>query len=53
MMDTLDKPATSTAGMIRIPGAKPQMLKAGGLVFSPPNRAIDLRDWSQCWRFTF
>ena len=29
------------------------MLKAGGLVFTPPNRAVDLADWSQWWRFTF
>jgi formylglycine-generating enzyme required for sulfatase activity len=35
------------------PGAKPHMLKAGGLVFTPPSRAVDLSDWSQWWRFTF
>jgi len=35
------------------PGARPGMLKAGGLVFSPPNRPVDLSDWSQWWRFTF
>jgi formylglycine-generating enzyme required for sulfatase activity len=35
------------------PGAKPNMLKAGGLVFTPPKQAVDLRDWSQWWRFTF
>jgi len=35
------------------PGAKPNMLKAGGLVFTPPRQAVDLRDWSQWWRFTF
>jgi formylglycine-generating enzyme required for sulfatase activity len=35
------------------PGAKPNMLKAGGLVFTPPRRTVDLRDWSQWWRFTF
>ncbi|CAN5741733.1 formylglycine-generating enzyme family protein [soil metagenome] len=35
------------------PGAKANMLKAGGLVFTPPARAVDLRDWSQWWRFTF
>ncbi|MFO1159522.1 MAG: formylglycine-generating enzyme family protein [Reyranellaceae bacterium] len=35
------------------PGAKPNMLKAGGLVFTPPKSAVDLRDWSQWWRFTF
>jgi sulfatase modifying factor 1 len=33
------------------PGALPQMLYAGSLVFSPPNRAVDLHDWSQWWRF--
>src|ERR1700730_14107571 len=31
------------------PGALPQMLYAGSLVFSPPARAVDLRDWSQWW----
>lgn len=35
------------------PGALPHMLKAGALVFSPPTRPVDLRDWSQWWRFTF
>ena len=35
------------------PGALPRMLKAGGLVFTPPSRPVDLRDWSQWWRFTF
>ena len=35
------------------PGARPGMLKAGGLVFTPPKRAVDLADWSQWWRFTF
>ncbi len=35
------------------PGAKPGMLKAGGLVFTPPKKPVDLRDWSQWWRFTF
>ena len=35
------------------PGAKPSMLKAGGLVFTPPKRPVDLRDWSQWWSFTF
>ncbi len=35
------------------PGARPEMLKAGGLVFTPPKRPIDLGDWSQWWRFTF
>jgi formylglycine-generating enzyme required for sulfatase activity len=35
------------------PGAKRNMLKAGGLVFTPPAHAVDLADWSQWWRFTF
>lgn len=35
------------------PGARPQMLKAGGLVFTPPSGPVDLADWSQWWRFTF
>jgi sulfatase modifying factor 1 len=35
------------------PGALPRMLKAGSLVFSPPSRPGDLRNWSQWWRFTF
>ena len=35
------------------PGALPHMLMAGGLVFTPPSGAVDLRDWSQWWRFTF
>jgi formylglycine-generating enzyme required for sulfatase activity len=33
------------------PGALPHMLYAGSLVFTPPRRAVDLRDWSQWWRF--
>jgi formylglycine-generating enzyme required for sulfatase activity len=35
------------------PGAKPNMLKAGGLVFTPPGKPVDLADWSQWWLFTF
>src|SRR3954462_10572319 len=35
------------------PGALPHMLKAGSLVFTPPARPVDLRDWSQWWRFKF
>lgn len=34
------------------PGALPHMLFAGSLVFTPPPRVVDLRDWSQWWRFT-
>ena len=33
------------------PGALPHMLYAGSLVFSPPTRVVDLRDWSQWWQF--
>ena len=35
------------------PGALPHMLKAGSLVFSPPQGAVDLRDWSKWWEFRF
>jgi formylglycine-generating enzyme len=35
------------------PGALPHMLKAGSLVFSPPKELVDLKDWSQWWRFKF
>ena len=35
------------------PGALPDMLKAGSLVFSPPKELVDLKDWSQWWRFKF
>jgi formylglycine-generating enzyme required for sulfatase activity len=35
------------------PGALPEMLKAGSLVFTPPDYPVDLRDWSQWWAFTF
>ncbi|HEY2424757.1 MAG TPA: SUMF1/EgtB/PvdO family nonheme iron enzyme, partial [Pseudolabrys sp.] len=33
------------------PGALPHMLYAGSLVFAPPSRPVDLRDWSQWWTF--
>jgi formylglycine-generating enzyme len=33
------------------PGALPNMLKAASLVFTPPAYPVDLRDWSQWWRF--
>jgi sulfatase modifying factor 1 len=33
------------------PGALPDMLYAGSLVFSPPPRVTNLRDWSQWWDF--
>ncbi len=35
------------------PGALPHMLKPGSLVFTPPRHPVDLRDWSQWWRFEF
>jgi len=36
------------------PGALPNMLRAGSLVFSPPKQPVDdMRDWSQWWRFKF
>ena len=35
------------------PGALPHMLKAGSLIFNPPNHPVDLRDWSQWWTFRF
>jgi formylglycine-generating enzyme required for sulfatase activity len=33
------------------PGALPEMIYAGSLVFSPPRHSVDLRDWGQWWRF--
>ena len=33
------------------PGALPHMLYAGSLVFTPPGKPVDLRDWSQWWQF--
>jgi len=35
------------------PGALPDMLRAGSLVFTPPAHRVDLRDWSQWWRYQF
>jgi formylglycine-generating enzyme required for sulfatase activity len=35
------------------PGARPEMLKAGSLVFTPPDYPVSLRDWSRWWAFTF
>src|SRR6186997_3362687 len=35
------------------PGAKPEMLRAGSLVFTPPNKPVDLRNIANWWRFTF
>jgi formylglycine-generating enzyme len=33
------------------PGALPHLLKPGSLVFTPPKRPVDIRDWSQWWSF--
>ena len=33
------------------PGALPHMLYAGSLVFMPPERPVDLRNWSEWWTF--
>jgi formylglycine-generating enzyme required for sulfatase activity len=33
------------------PGALPEMIYAGSLVFTPPPRVSDLEDWSQWWTF--
>ena len=35
------------------PGALPHMLKAGSMVFTLPKHPVDLKDWSQWWRFKF
>jgi len=35
------------------PGALPQMLRAGSLVFAPPPQMVPLHDWSQWWCFKF
>jgi formylglycine-generating enzyme required for sulfatase activity len=35
------------------PGALPHMLKAGSLVFTPPKRPVDLRNWGEWWNFKF
>jgi sulfatase modifying factor 1 len=35
------------------PGALPDMLRAGSLVFTPPKHVVDLSDCSQWWQFKF
>jgi formylglycine-generating enzyme required for sulfatase activity len=35
------------------PGALAHMLKAGSLVFNPPQKPVGLRDWSRWWEFRF
>jgi sulfatase modifying factor 1 len=33
------------------PGALPHMLYAGSLVFTPPRRPVDLKNWGEWWAF--
>jgi len=33
------------------PGALPHMLYVGSLVFTPPNRPVDLKNWGEWWAF--
>jgi formylglycine-generating enzyme len=35
------------------PGAPPNMLRPGSLVFTPPKQPVDLGDWSPWWMFKF
>ncbi len=35
------------------PGALPHMLRAGSLVFSPPDYPVALNNWSRWWAFVF
>ncbi|MGH7047809.1 MAG: formylglycine-generating enzyme family protein [Stellaceae bacterium] len=35
------------------PGALPQMIRAGSLVFTPPRHPVDLRNWGEWWQFKF
>lgn len=35
------------------PGALPHMLKAGSLVFSPPDYPVDTSEWTRWWDFRF
>ena len=35
------------------PGALPEMLRAGSLVFTPPSRPVGLAHWEQWWQFKF
>jgi formylglycine-generating enzyme len=35
------------------PGALPEMLRPGSLMFTPPRNVTDLRDWSQWWKYKF
>jgi formylglycine-generating enzyme required for sulfatase activity len=50
------RPETALSSRCRkrhYPGCIPHMLKPGSHMFTPPLRPIDLRDWSQWWRFQF
>jgi sulfatase modifying factor 1 len=35
------------------PGALPHMLRAGSLVFSPPDHPVDLSNFTNWWTFKF
>ncbi len=35
------------------PGALPNMLRAGSLVFNPPKHAVDTHNWGEWWTFKF
>jgi len=35
------------------PGALPEMLQPGSLVFTPPDHPVPLNDWSHWWQFVF
>jgi sulfatase modifying factor 1 len=35
------------------PGALPNMLRAGSLVFNPPKHPVDMDNWTQWWAFKF
>lgn len=41
--------AEKTPDIKRYPGALPHLIFAGSLVFTPPRRPVDLRDWSKWW----
>jgi sulfatase modifying factor 1 len=35
------------------PGALPEMLRAGSLMFQPPKQAVDTQDWNRWWIYKF
>ncbi|MCU4179854.1 formylglycine-generating enzyme family protein [Bosea sp. BH3] len=45
--------AERTPELKAYPNALPHMLRAGSLVFNPPDHPVDLRDWSQWWTYLF